>query len=240
MCSLQGHRQRSICPGISGLWRRKLAQRAGHLLRPHGPEGFQSNLSSITLPLFRMLASLYINLYPQTTLHPLILVPLVGSPGITAIVTAHQHHGDLSGCAAVAPPVSLQPPLFISIANKRPPVSKKPDETNNITWPELRHFTRKEWNTAVSIDQRFGNMFYGFHCAPFELLATNETKCKIPIIASLLPKFYIFLWFPPNCNTFIIHLKIWYRFKYCQITSGFSVNLLNFCITGSWLAHFMY
>lgn len=84
-------------------------------------------------------------------------------------------------------------------------------------------FTREEWSAAISADQRLGSMFYGSHHAPDRPLAANETQVKIPIIASFLPNSRCFF-----CITFIICLKMWYRFKCFQITCGVSVNLLFF------------
>lgn len=143
MCSLQGHRPRSFRVRIPDLKRRKLAQREQVIcLRLHGPTWFQSSLFSITLPLLWILTSLQVSFYPKSTLHPLIFVPLVGSSVITTIVTGH-HHQRPQSMLLPFPPVCLQPPLFISRVNKRPSVSKEPDETNNITWPKLRHFYQR-------------------------------------------------------------------------------------------------
>lgn len=220
---LQGQRQRNF--PFKCLKRRKLAQREQVIsLRTHEFKWFQSTLHRITVPLLRILASLQVRFYLKTVPLLLILLPSVGP----AVIRYHSL-SDFSGwrCCIVSPSVFVT--LLIIRAVKGPSVSKKPDETNNIMWPKWRHlFTREEWNIAVSTDQKLGNMFYGFHCAPFGLLAVNETKCKTPIIASFLPKLYIFSGFPLIVILSLYILKVWCRFKYLQITLEISVNLLYF------------
>lgn len=220
----QGQRQRNF--PFQCLKRRKLAQREQVIcLRTHESKWFQSTLHRIIVPLLRILASLQVRFYPKTAPHLLILLPSVGPA-----VFRYQSHSGFSGwrCCIVSPSVFVTL-LFISTVKKGPLVSKKPDETNNITWPKWRHFfTIEEWNIAVSTDQKLGNMFYGFHCAPFGLLAVNETKCKTPIIASFLPKLYIFSGSPLIVILSLYIRKICCRFKYFQITWEISVNLLYF------------
>lgn len=117
--------------------------------------------------------------------------------------------------------------LFINRVNKRASVSKKPDETNNIPWPKWRHLTREEWSAAISADQKLGSVLYGSHHAPGRALAANEIQVKIPIIASFLPNSRLFSF----GIIFIICLKMCYRFKCFQITSGVSFNLLFVWVT---------
>lgn len=131
----QGQRQRNF--PFQCLKRRKLAQREQVIcLRTHESKWFQSTLHRITVPLLRILASLQVRFYPKTAPHLLILLPSVGP----AVFRYHSHSG-FSGwrCCIVSPSVFVTL-LFISTVKKGPLVSKKPDETNNITWPKWRHF----------------------------------------------------------------------------------------------------
>lgn len=131
----QGQSQRSFCLRIPCLKRRKLVQ------------GEQFICLSHIIPNDSKAPSIASHcLSPQNPILPQRSSPLSYSYLFSG---ASSHQSSLPSTTSVGvvtasfPQSSLLLPLFISTVNERPSVSKKPDETNNIGWPKLRHFYQR-------------------------------------------------------------------------------------------------